>query len=165
MVSIAIIVLGGLALVFSLHNYSRSISPEKKEKIGAKISLITAICGITAIIIGIFLLSSDRHGGIAPYYDPSEGTVSDNRWDRISEDGKYISESGKEYIYYIVIRGSEYEINGELCENIDDVRNRLSQIKPENTIMLVDSYAVASAFYDLESILQESGRNYEIEEV
>lgn len=165
MVSIILIVSGVLALFFSFHIYSRSISPEKKEKIGTNASLIIAVCAILAIIIGIFLLTSDKHGGIAPYYDPSAGSVSDSEWDRLSEDGKYISESGKEYIYYIVIRGSEYEFNGVICESIDDIKTRLSRIKQENTVMLVDSYAAASAFHNVESVLRELGINYEIEEV
>lgn len=86
-------------------------------------------------------------------------------WDKISDDGKYISDSGNVYTYYLLVKENEYEFCGEPCESIDEVEEKLSQIKRENTVMLIDSFAVASSFHAAEELLKKIPINYEVEEV
>ena len=173
MISIILIIFGiiffitGIIVLLYLNIHKISISTDKDEKSASSSNVIVILIfsGIILCVIGCFMLNSDNHGGLALYNNITSDTIPEEKWDKISDDGKYISASGREFIYYIVIRGKEYEFNGEICEGIEDVKTRLSQIKKENTIMIVDSYAAAAAFRDIESILQELGINYEVEEL
>ena len=90
---------------------------------------------------------------------------SSEKWDRLSEDGNFISNNGTEYPYYLLISGNTYEFSGEVCEDLEDVKNKLSKIKRENTVIIIDSYAVSSRIKDAEKLLTEMGIKYEMEEV
>lgn len=93
-----------------------------------------------------------------------EQGISD-KWDRISDDGSYIAQDGTEYPYYLLVQGNTYEFCGETCKDLTDVQIRLSQIRRENTVMLIDSFAVSSKIKEAEKMLDEMRFNHETEEV
>lgn len=123
------------------------------------------IIGSILFCLGFSLGYADKGKGFW-FYRLVEGNISETqKWDRISEDGDFIASDGKKYPYYILIRGNTYEFKGIECEDIEDVNEYLSHISRENTIMLIDSFAVAKKINDVEILLKEMGIQYEIEEV
>ena len=86
-------------------------------------------------------------------------------WDKISEDGKYIDNNGNKYTYYILVRGNEIRFCKDECRNTDDLRDKLDLVPRENTVVIADSYAVASKYEAVKALLKEMGFKYETEEV
>ncbi|MBQ5336158.1 MAG: hypothetical protein J6W65_01830, partial [Oscillospiraceae bacterium] len=86
-------------------------------------------------------------------------------WDKISEDGKYIDNNGNKYTYYILVRGNEIRFCKDECRNTDDLRDKLDLVPRENTVIIADSYAVASKYEAVKALLKEMGFKYETEEV
>lgn len=82
-------------------------------------------------------------------------------WDKINENGQYVAVSGKAYTYYILVSGEDISFSGEKCADIEDLRNRLSQIQRENTIIIIDSFAAAKTYRAVATMLEQMGINYE----
>jgi len=123
------------------------------------------LIGAMLFCLGFSLGYADKGKGFW-FYRAVEG-ISDEteKWDRISKDGAYVADDGKKYPYYLLVRGNTYEFKGIECENIDEVKEYLSHIPRENTVMLIDSFAVLKYMNDAETLLKEMGIQYEIEEV
>ncbi|MBQ5311082.1 MAG: hypothetical protein ILP19_03450 [Oscillospiraceae bacterium] len=122
------------------------------------------IIGLLIFAAGYYLGFSARGQGIW-FYDLVYGSEDKSTWDKIDDNGSYIAENGGTYRYYLVIEGSEYEFCGEKCEDIDDLEKRLVAIGRENTVVVIDSYAVYSARVDAEKLLSRLGMKYETEEI
>lgn len=84
---------------------------------------------------------------------------------KINDNNQYVAGDGNLYSYYIWVRGNDFEFCGEKCGDIDGVREKLVNIRRENTVMLVDDYAVADKYAAACKLLRELGINYETEEV
>lgn len=82
-------------------------------------------------------------------------------WDKLNEDGQYVDEDGTSYTYYILVSGTEISLSGEPCADLADLQGKLSEIKRENTVILYDSFAVASTYRGVEAVLNELGIEYE----
>ena len=128
--------------------------------------------GIGCVLLGALLILAgwawgfNRQGDgfwLNRYLSGEQG-ISD-KWDRISESGSFIAEDGTEYPYYLLIQGNTYEFSGEVCADIEDVQEQLTKMKRENTVMLIDSFAVSSKIKEAEKMLKEMGIKYEMEEV
>lgn len=129
------------------------------------LSVTVALIGVLIFGAGYYIGYSARGSGIW-FYDLVYGKQSDEaEWDRITKDGKYESLDGSTYSYYIVVSGYEYEFCGEKCNDIADVEAHLGNIRRENTVMLIDSYAAASSFDDAVELLERLGIKYETEEI
>ena len=87
--------------------------------------------------------------------------VTNQVWDKINEQGQFISEDGTAYTYYILVSGKEISLSGEECQDSVDLKNRLSQIRRENTVMIIDSFAVSSTYQSVKNLLNELGIEYE----
>lgn len=87
------------------------------------------------------------------------------KWDKISDDGKYIDNNGNKYTYYILVKGNDIRFCNDECRTIDDLREKLNLIPRENTVIIADSYAVASKYEAVKALLKEMGLKYETEEV
>lgn len=87
--------------------------------------------------------------------------VTNQVWDKINEQGQFIAEDGTAYTYYILVSGKEISLSGEECQDSVDLKNRLSQIRRENTVMIIDSFAVSSTYQSVKNLLNELGIEYE----
>ena len=86
-------------------------------------------------------------------------------WDKISEDGKYTDDNGNKYTYYILVKGNDIRFCKDECRSIDELSEKLSLVPRENTVIIADSYAVASKYEAVKALLKEMGFKYETEEV
>lgn len=142
-----------------------SVSRKKDRTFFIILFVCLMIAGSMLFCLGFSLGYADKGKGFW-FYRLAEGSISETKkWDRLSEDGDFIAEDGRKYPYYLVIRGNTYEFRGSECEDIGDVKERLSKISRENTVMLIDSFAVSEKMNDAEKLLIEMGIQYEIEEV
>lgn len=87
--------------------------------------------------------------------------VTNQVWDKINEQGQFIAEDSTAYTYYILVSGKEISLSGEECQDSVDLKNRLSQIRRENTVMIIDSFAVSSTYQSVKNLLNELGIEYE----
>lgn len=86
-------------------------------------------------------------------------------WDKISEDGKYTDDNGNKYTYYILVKGNDIRFCKDECRSIDELSEKLNLVPRENTLIIADSYAVASKYEAVKALLKEMGFKYETEEV
>lgn len=127
--------------------------------------------GLTWFILGAVMFFSGWYLG---YADKGDGFFFNKLlygeeavacWDSINDEGQYVDENGNIYSYYLVVRGNEFEFCGEKCDSIETVKQKLNSIRRENTVMLIDSFAVASQYIAAKDLLNELGIKYETEEV
>lgn len=120
-------------------------------------SLIMAIIGFMCFFGGIYLGYAAR-GEDFWFYKKIFGEIENNgQWDRINDEGRFVASDGKEYTYYILVVGDRISLNGIECDSIEDLKERLSEIRRENTVVLVDSYAVSLTFHSVEDLLNKMG--------
>ena len=87
--------------------------------------------------------------------------VTNQVWDKINEQGQFVAEDGNAYTYYILVSGKEISLSGENCPDYADLKERLSKIRRENTVMIIDSFAVSSSYQSVKKLLNELGIEYE----
>lgn len=120
------------------------------------------------IFVGILLFSTGFYLGYAAkgddfwlYQKLFPDRITTLVWDDINEDGQYVAENGKAYTYYIRVEKNEISLSDEKCADLTDLKNRLSNIRRENTVMIIDSFAVASTYHAIVEMLKEMGMDYE----
>jgi len=122
---------------------------------------IVALMGIMMFFIG-FYLGFTAEGDSFWFYEkfyPQE--ASNQVWDKLNENGQFVASDGQTYTHYILVSGEEISISGKPCKDLADLKDKLSAIRRENTIILIDSFAVASVYHAIEDILGELGMKYE----
>lgn len=180
MISIVIIVAGALLVFvgviflvpafFSKWQLSQRIASgetdlkDNKRRRDERIKLITrsgalTVIGVIIAVAGIFLGFADRGDGLH-FKNEAVPAWSAN----VTADGKYQTDNGREYTYYIFVEGNKYYFCGEVCESIDALEERISKLGVGNTVLLVDNYASAAAYKSVSTMLNEMGINYEMEE-
>lgn len=122
------------------------------------------LLGICSFFLGLYLGYAAKGSSFWFYEQIFGQEIQEEYWDKITEDNKFISDLGKEYTYYILVENDSFSFCGENCKDIDDLKNKLSKIKRENTVILIDSFAVSSAYHEAENILNELGVKFEMEE-
>lgn len=122
---------------------------------------LIALVGALMFFIGFYLGFTAEGDGFWFYEKFYPKEAANQVWDQINEQGQFVADNGQTYTYYILISGKEVSLRGEKCEDLADLRNRLSAIRKENTVMLIDSFAVASVYHSVEDILKELGITYE----
>lgn len=126
--------------------------------------VITLFAGIVCFFLGVYLGYAAK-GDSFWFYKQIFGEDSKTEyWDKISEEGKFIADDGTEYTYYILVSGDEYIFSGVECLDFDELKKNIEEIRRENTVILIDSYAVASKYHAAEKLLKELGIKYETEE-
>lgn len=122
------------------------------------------ILGLIIFFMGWYLGYADKGDGfLFKKLIKGEDAVSCSV--KINDKNQYMASDGNVYSYYIWVRGNDFEFCGEKCDDIDGVRERLANFRRENTVMLVDEYAVADKYAAACKLLRELGINYETEEV
>ena len=125
------------------------------------IFLISCIMGILMFLSGFYLgyLAQGEDFWLYKKFYAQKDTSQ--VWDDINENGQFVSSDGKAYTYYILISGKEISFSGESCVDLQNLKSRLLAIRKENTVIVIDSFAVASIYHSIESLLNELGIEYE----
>ena len=123
--------------------------------------LISFLLGWMMLLSGFYLGYAAQGEGFWLYQKLYPQSSADQVWDELNDEGQFVAESGKAYTYYIVISGKEISLRGEPCTDYNDLKEKLAQIRKENTVMVIDSFAVSSTYHSVENILNELGLSYE----
>ena len=122
---------------------------------------ICVFMGVLLFFAGLYVGFAEEGEGFWFYKQFYPKEAASQVWDAIDEDGKFVAEDGKKYTYYILVSGNEISISGERCADLAEAENRLSSIKRENTVILIDSFAASSTYRSLIRMLDELGIAYE----
>lgn len=123
--------------------------------------LISFSIGWMMLLSGFYLGYAAQGEGFWLYQKLYPQASTNQVWDELNEEGQFVSESGKVYTYYIVISGKEISLCGEPCVDYNDLKEKLSRIRKENTVIIIDSFAVSSTYHSVEDLLNELGLSYE----
>lgn len=123
--------------------------------------IICILAGVMMFFAGMYLGYAAKGDSFWPYKKMFPDRVAVVPvWDEINDAGQFVATDGKAYTYYILVSGDEVSLSGEPCADLDDLEKRLSEIKRENTVMIIDSFAVSSTYRSVEKILDELGIAY-----
>ena len=134
----------------------------------ASYSMIASLAGLALAFIGWCWGYAQKGEDFWFYRKYKQHYISEEtpgEWGKNSEDGKYIDNNGNKYTYYILVRGNEIRFCKDECRNTDDLRDKLDLVPRENTVIIADSYAIASKYEAVKALLKEMGFKYETEEV
>lgn len=124
-------------------------------------SVIAIFVGIMMFYAGFYLGYAEKGENFWLYKKMYPDRVTVQVWDEINAAGQFVADDGKAYTYYVLIDGNEISFCGEKCADLADFKARLKQIKRENTVIIYDSFAVASTYRAVEDALNELGIEYE----
>ena len=82
-------------------------------------------------------------------------------WDEINENGQYVAEDGRAFTYYVLVSGKEVSLSGEPCVDMEELKSKLTAVKRENTVIIIDSFAVSSTYRSVVDMLDKLGIDYE----
>ena len=122
---------------------------------------ICIFAGILLFFAGFYLGYAAKGDGFWLYRKLFPDRIVVHTWDEINEKGQYVSDDGRAFTYYVLIDGDKVSLSGEPCTDLEDLEKRLLQIKRENTVIIIDSFAVSSTYYGVEKMLNEMGIDYE----
>ena len=128
------------------------------------IYVIVMVIGVSSFFLGIYFGHAAKGDSFWFYKQIYGEDNSADHWDKITDDGKFISDDGTEYTYFIIVTGSEYDFCGKSCADYEELSMNVQEIRRDNTIILIDSFAVSSAYHQAERLLTELGIKYETEE-
>ena len=123
--------------------------------------IICIFVGILMFFAGFYLGYAAKGEGFWLYKKLFPSQITVHTWDEINENGQYVSEDGRAYTYYILVDGDKVSLSGEPCASLEELKNRLAEIKRENTVIIIDSFAVSSTYRGVRTLLNEMGMDYE----
>lgn len=123
--------------------------------------IICIFVGILMFFAGFYLGYAAKGEGFWLYKKLFPSQITVHTWDEINENGQYVSEDGRAYTYYILVDGDKVSLSGEPCASLEELKNRLAEIKRENTVIIIDSFAVSSTYRGVKTLLNEMGMDYE----
>lgn len=123
--------------------------------------ILIVLTGVMMLFIGFYLGFTAEGDGFWFYerFYPQE--ASNQVWDQLNENGQFVATDGQVYTHYILVSGEEISLGGKKCTDLADLKDKLSAIRRENTVILIDSFAVASVYHAIEDICTELGIRYE----
>ena len=122
---------------------------------------ICLVAGIMLFLAGFYLGYAAKGEDFWLYQKLFPNRITVQAWDEINENGQYVAPDGTAYTYYILVSGNEISLSGEGCADLMDLQKRLSEIKRENTVIIIDSFAISSTYHAVEAALNELGIEYE----
>lgn len=125
--------------------------------------IVAIFAGSLMFFAGMYLGYAAKGEDFWPYRKlfPDRLTVETMAWDAINENGQFVDEDGKAYTYYVLISGDTVSLSGETCADLEELKSRLTEIKRENTVIIIDSFAAASTYRGVRAMLNEMGIDYE----
>ena len=122
---------------------------------------ICIVVGILMFFAGLYLGYAAKGDGFWLYRKLFPDKVVVHTWDEINENGQYVSDDGRAFTYYVLIDGDKVSLSGEPCADMEELQKKLAEIKRENTVMIIDSFAVSATYRGVEAMLNELGIDYE----
>ena len=117
--------------------------------------IICILAGIMMFFAGMYLGYAAKGDSFWPYKKMFPNRVAAVPvWDEINDAGQFVATDGKSYTYYILVSGDEVSLSGEPCTDLNDLEKKLSEIKRENTVMIIDSFAISSTYRGVEKVLE-----------
>ena len=141
------------------HEFARLVWHEKRHLI--RDFIICIFAGSLMFFAGLYLGYAAKGDGFWLYRKLFPDRIAVHTWDEINESGQYVSEEGKAYTYYVLVSGDTVSLSGEPCADLEELKIKLAAIKRENTVMIIDSFAVSSTYRGVTRILNEMGIDYE----
>ena len=75
--------------------------------------------------------------------------------------GPYTDINGREHQYYITISGMEVRFCGEVCADMTELEQKISDFGRINSIYVVDDFAVSATYHAVTDLLNRYGMTYE----
>lgn len=122
---------------------------------------VCVFAGILMFFAGFYLGYAAKGEGFWLYRKMFPDRITVQTWDEINEDGQYVAEDGRAFTYYVLVSGDKVSLSGEPCADLTELKNKLTAIKRENTVIIIDSFAVSSTYRSVENMLNEMGIDYE----
>jgi len=123
--------------------------------------IVCLVVGIMMFFAGLYLGYAAKGENFWLYRKLFPNTITVQVWDEINENGQFVAADGKAYSYYVLISERDISLSGEPCTDLEDLKTRLSGIRRENSVIIIDSFAVSSTYHAVENILNELGIEYE----
>ena len=123
--------------------------------------IISLLMGPVLFGAGLYLGYAAEGDGFWFYKKFYPSAIEKQVWDEINEQGQYVADNGKAYTFYILVSGNDISFCGDKCVDYTDLEKRLEQIKRENTVIIIDSFAVSSTYQSVANLLNELGIEYE----
>jgi len=124
--------------------------------------IICIFAGLLMFFAGMYLGYAAKGESFWPYRKLFPNRVAQVQvWDELNDAGQFVANDGTAYTYYILVSGNDVSLSGEMCADLNDLQRRLSAIKRENTVIIIDSFAVSSTYHGVEKMLNELGIAYE----
>ena len=139
---------------------------EREEKKVTVLAVTLIVIGVMMIATGLFLRYSNR-GNDSLFSDNVPGVTQGDDletslfWKNTTEDGHYLSPTGKEYEYYISIEGTTINFSGQKFDNVTDFGDYMTNIDRNCCIYLHDEYASSKTYHDVMNILDTYKMTYE----
>ena len=122
---------------------------------------ICIFAGILMFFAGFYLGYAAKGDDFWLYRKLFPDRIVVHTWDEINENGQYVADDGRAFTYYVLVSGDKVSLSGEPCADLEDLEKRLTEIKRENTVIIIDSFAVSSTYRGVEKMLNEMGIDYE----
>lgn len=123
--------------------------------------------GVVLFFVGMYLGFADRGENFWFYKKIYGEQIDKTHWDRLTDEGFYEDPQGDVYKNFILIRGNVVYFNGATDEyivsDISELGYKISEIAPENTIALIDSFAISSTYKEVTDMLDKLPRKYKEE--
>jgi len=123
--------------------------------------IICLFAGIMMFMAGFYLGYAEKGENFWLYRKFFPDRITVQTWDEINENGQYVAPDGTAYTYYILVSGNKISLSGESCADLNDLQKRLLEIRRENTVIIIDSFAASSSYHAVEAVLNELGIEYE----
>lgn len=152
--------------LFYSTSFGKRILKLRTKKMAWEYFSVLAI-GVALFIAGMYFGFADR-GKDFWFYKKIYGEETDvTSWDKLTDEGFYKDDEGFEFKCFILIRGDEVYYNGadegNIVGSIDELRQEVGQTAPENTIAVIDSYALSSKYNEVIDMLDKLPRKYKEE--
>ena len=123
--------------------------------------IICIFSGVLMFFAGLYLGYAAKGESFWPYKKLFPNRVAQVQvWDELNDAGQFVANDGTAYTYYILVSGNDVSLSGEMCADLNDLKQRLLEIQRENTVIVIDSFAVSSAYRGVEKMLDELGIAY-----
>ena len=117
--------------------------------------------GILLFCFGLYWGYATEGDGFWLYRKLFPNRIAVQTWDSINENGQYVFEDGRAFTYYVLVSGDKVSLSGESCADLEELKTKLTGINRENTVIIIDSFAVSSIYHGVEKLLSEMGIDYE----
>jgi len=142
---------------------------ERETKILIIVCIVMTVVGLFFIGFGLTFKYANRGYG-SLFSENTEGVTSGESSSTnplahgLTSAGKYISEDGTEYSYFIRITGNEIFFNNATIGNIEQFKEYIATVDRGITLFIIDDFASSGTYHKVEEILDSYGMIYKVED-